>query len=107
MKKSLLTLALSTLLAAGCASQPAAKQVTSSEAAAAIEAAQASAAQAAKVHYEWRDTGKLIKEAKAAAADKDYAQAVKLANKANRQGQAAVAQHAHEVAYYDKTHGKL
>ncbi len=107
MKKSLLTLFASTLVAVGCASQPPAKEATASQAAATISAAEHSTAQAAAVGYEWRDTGKLIKEAKAAEKTEDYAQAIKLAEKADQQGQVAVAQHAHEVEYYQKTHGEL
>lgn len=107
MKKPLLTLFASALLAAGCASQPAAPAATAEQAAAAIAAAQKSADQAAAVDNEWRDTGKLIKEAKEAEQAKDYAKAVKLADKADQQGQVAVAQHAHEVEYFKKTHGEL
>lgn len=101
MKKSLLTLLASTVVAVGCASQPAAKPVTSSEVTAAINAAQASAAQAAKVQNEWRDTGKLIKKAEAAEKAGDYAKALKLADKANQQGQEAAAQHARELHYVE------
>jgi hypothetical protein len=112
MKKPLLILAASALFAVGCASQPPATQATSEaatgeQATAAIAAAKQSVGQAAAVDYEWRDSGKLIKEAEAAAKDKDYAQAVKLADEANQQGQVAVAQHAHETAYFAMTHGKL
>lgn len=105
MKKSLLTLFASTLVTVGCASQPPAKQVTPGEVAAAISAAEHSAAQAAAVGAEWRDTGKLIKEAKATEKEQDYAKALKLANKADQQGQLAVAQHDHEEAYFKKHPG--
>ena len=52
-----------------------------------IAAAEHAQKKAASVDGEWRDTGKLIKQAKAAQAEGNYAQAVKLANKAERQGE--------------------
>lgn len=52
----------------------------------AIDKAEVSRQHAATVNGEWRDTGKLIKKAKAAAKDGKYAKAVKLAKKAERQG---------------------
>ena len=56
------------------------------EAAAAIAAAVAAQKEAAAVNGEWRDTGKIIKDAEKAAADGDFATAVKLAKKAEDQG---------------------
>jgi len=53
---------------------------------AAIEKAEVSRQHAASVDGEWRDTGKLIKKAKAAAKDGKYTKAIKLANTADRQG---------------------
>ena len=53
----------------------------------AIAAAENAQKKAASVDGEWRDTGKIIKKAKAAQSKGDYAQAVKLANKAERQGE--------------------
>lgn len=53
----------------------------------AIAGAEESRKKAASVHGEWRDTGKIIKKAKAAQSEGKYDQAVKLANKAQRQGQ--------------------
>jgi len=41
---------------------------------------------AAKLNYEWRDTGKIIKQAEEAMKKEDYATAVKLANQARNQG---------------------
>lgn len=52
----------------------------------AIAAAEKAQKKAASVDGEWRDTGKIIKKAKAAQSEQNYAQAVKLANKAARQG---------------------
>jgi hypothetical protein len=53
----------------------------------AIEKAEASKKKAASVNGEWRDTGKLIKKAQAAAKKGDYANAINLANTAYRQGE--------------------
>ena len=53
----------------------------------AIEKAEASKKKAASVKGEWRDTGKIIKKAKAAAEKGDYAKAIKMANTAYRQGE--------------------
>jgi len=105
------------ILAAGCASnstapsaaaQPqaapekAAQTHTAEQANTAIAAAEKSAAAAAAVDYEWRDTGKLIKEAKEAAAGGDFDKAVKLATKADQQGELAVKQEAIEAAKMKK-----
>ena len=54
--------------------------------------AKAAIAAAAAVNYEWRDSGKILKEADKIAKAGDYAKAVILANKAKRQGELAVAQ---------------
>ena len=54
---------------------------------AAVEKADASRKKAASVGGEWRDTGKMIKKAKAAAKEGDYNKALKLANTAYRQGE--------------------
>ncbi len=59
----------------------------------AISAAEAAVKKAAKVGGEWRDSKKkFIKKAKAAASKKDYAKAVKLANKAKAEGEMGYAQ---------------
>jgi hypothetical protein len=54
---------------------------------AAIEKAEDARQKAASVGGEWRDTGKLIKQAQEAAKSEDYATAIKLANEAFRQGE--------------------
>lgn len=56
--------------------------VAAEKAKSAIAAAEKSRKAAAKVGYEWRDTAKIIKSAKAAAKKKNYKKAIKLANKA-------------------------
>jgi Ni/Co efflux regulator RcnB len=54
---------------------------------AAVEKADASRKKAASAGGEWRDTGKMIKQAKAAAKKGDYKKGLKLANTAYRQGE--------------------
>ena len=53
---------------------------------AAIDSADASRKKAASVEGEWRDTGKIINQAKAALTEGDTKKAIKLANFAERQG---------------------
>lgn len=53
---------------------------------AAVAAADESRKKAASVDGEWRDTGKMIKKAKALAKEGKFDKAVKLANFAERQG---------------------
>jgi len=53
----------------------------------AIAKAEAARKKAASVNGEWRDTGKFIKQAEEAAKAGDYSKAVKLANKAEAEGQ--------------------
>ncbi|MDH5485276.1 MAG: LysM peptidoglycan-binding domain-containing protein, partial [Gammaproteobacteria bacterium] len=80
-------------LAVGCASTPdepaVADQATAEQA---ISDAKAANAQAKGMGAEWRDTGKIIKEAEAALAAGDYTKATDLANKAKRQAENAMAQ---------------
>lgn len=52
----------------------------------AISAAQQAQKKAASVKGEWRDTGKIIKKAQQSMKKGDFDKAVKLANKAERQG---------------------
>jgi nucleoid-associated protein YgaU len=93
---------LSLGIAVGCASQqqqpeqPAKQEAMPSKAqmaADAIAAAKAAAAKANALGYEWRDTGKMIKEAEKLAAAGKYDEAIALANKAREQGELAVKQH--------------
>lgn len=51
-----------------------------------IDAAETARKQASKVGGEWRDTGKMIKKAKALLKKGDFVAAAKLANKAAKQG---------------------
>lgn len=60
---------------------------TKDQAAAAIQAADAARKKAASVDGEWRDTGKMIKEAQAALEAGELAEAVRLADQAKAQGE--------------------
>ena len=107
MKKTLTLIAAAMLLGA-CASSKDSMDAgmkmdsPADQATAAIAAATAANKKAIAVGYEWRDTGKFIKNAKAAADKKDYAGAIKLAKKAEEQADDAVRQHAQQVAAFDK-----
>lgn len=61
-------------------------QPDAAAASAAIAQAEAARKKAASVNGEWRDTGKFIKQAEAAAKAGDYSKAIKLANKAEAEG---------------------
>ena len=86
IKRMLSVMVLAGLLATGCTTM-ATSEPTQADAEAAIAAAEAARANAASVGGEWRDTGKMIKSAQAAAKKGDFAGAVKTANKAQRQGE--------------------
>ncbi len=88
--KLAMLLVLTIGLAVGCASTT--EEVGQDDAAAAIAAAKQANDKAKAEEYEWRDTGKLIKQAEKAMADGKYDEAVKLANKARRQAENAVKQ---------------
>lgn len=83
-------------VAIGCSSTS--EEGTSTEQAAkdAIAAAKEANKKAKAVGYEWRDTGKLIDEAEKALSNSKYDDAIKLANKARKQAENAVAQEARE-----------
>ena len=85
MNKKQLTAIITAVIMAGIISNNAlaSDQKTAQAAVAAAETAQK---KAASVEGEWRDTGKLIKKAQAAMKEGNFDQAIKLANKAERQG---------------------
>jgi len=86
-------LALVLGIAVGCAGTPAEKAgATQADAQAAIQAAKDEYKKAEAADYAWRDTGKMIKKAEEMASKGDYAGAVKLADKARRQSENALAQ---------------
>jgi nucleoid-associated protein YgaU len=87
---------LSLGLITGCASTDEAADDPNAVAAQAIADAKAANAEAKAVDYEWRDTGKVIKKAEKALADGDTEGAIKLAKKAEKQANIAVAQAASE-----------
>ncbi len=80
---------LSLGLITGCASTGDAESVSAEQA---IAEAKTANAAAKAVNYEWRDTGKVIKKAEAKLKAGDDAAAIKLANKAKKQAEIAVAQ---------------
>jgi hypothetical protein len=59
---------------------------------------------AAKLGYEWRDTDKLIKEAKALAEKGEKDKAMSLAKKAEDQAKIAMNQYQIETQRYSKNH---
>lgn len=87
---------LSLGLITGCATTTDEDADTSSLAQQAIADAKAANADAKAANYEWRDTGKLIKQAEEKLAAGDDAGAIALANKAEKQANIAVAQAAAE-----------
>ena len=78
--------------AIGCSSTSQESGCTVQGAKDAISAAKSANEKAKAVHYEWRDTGKIIKNAEKALADGKCEEAVKLANQARDQAENAVAQ---------------
>ena len=89
-------------LAVGCASQQKQPEPTQPEvkkpsaAAEAIAAAKDAIKKAKAIHWEWRDTGKMLKHAEKALKEGDEAKATKLANKARSQAELAVKQYYYE-----------
>jgi len=101
MKKTLIIAAVAASLIAlsGCQSQetksaaaPAAKSAAQMSFETALASASAATKKANKAGNEWRDTGKIIKKAKAAAKKGDYKTANKLAKKAEQQSVIALQQ---------------
>jgi len=95
----------------GCAAQqeePAKPQVAQGPSAAekAIAAAEAARKKAKSVGGEWRDIGKIIKKAKKALKAGDDKKAIKLANKARRQGEIGYAQALKERPSLGKGYGQ-
>lgn len=90
--RKLLTLSALAILITACASQTAKMEPTEERAAKAIAAADAARKEAASAGFEWRDTGKIIKQAKDATSKKDYAKATQLAERAERQSHNALKQ---------------
>ncbi len=93
--KPFVTLAAALLLTA-CASTGTAnemvKEATAQDAEQAIAAAESARKQAAALKYEWRDTGKMIKQAQELAKEGKFVDAVNKARMAQRQGEMATQQ---------------
>lgn len=70
----------------------------------AISSAEAAQQAAAQVGYEWRDTAKMIKQAKKLAQEGKSDQAIDLAKKAEQQGRDALKQYQAETARYTGKH---
>lgn len=85
-------IALVFAVAVGCTSTSDSSGSTEQAAKDAIAAAKKANKDAKAVGYAWRDTDKMIKKAEKALADGDYDKAIKLANKAKRQAENAIAQ---------------
>ena len=99
----LISVALLSLgLMAGCATTE--EDSSGMTAEQAISDAKAANAEAKAVGYEWRDTGKIIEDAEKALADGNEEEAIKLANKAKKQANDAVAQ---QKAENDKFNNSL
>ena len=81
--------AVAVALAAGAPHAPASDEATYK---AAFDAALAARRAAAKAGFEWRDTRKLLRQARSLAKKGEYAKAVELAHRARRQGELAVMQ---------------
>ena len=96
MKKTLFIASLA-LLASACANtQTAQIPATPENATSAIAAAEAASSKAASLGYQWRDTGKLIADAKKAVTAKDSAKAIELAQLALHQSENALKQQAQQ-----------
>ncbi len=94
--KHLGVLLLTVTMAVGCASQQKqepAPEPGPSASSVAIANAKAAIKKADSLGYLWRDTGKILKKAEAAAKKGDEAAAVKLANQARNQAELAVKQY--------------
>ena len=98
--KLLSTVVLSLWLVNGCAEKATKSSAgaASPEATAAIAAANDAIKSAKANNWLWRDTEKFAKQAQQAADKGDNAAAVKLANKAKAQAEAAIKQYEHEKA---------
>ena len=94
-KKALLSFACAALFSA---TAPAASDKD------AIAAAEKALQTAASVGYEWRDTGKMIKQAKKLSSQGKSAEAIQLARQAEEQGRDAYMQYQEESKRFANTH---
>lgn len=70
----------------------------------AISSAESAQNKAANVGYEWRDTARLIEQARKLAQQGKSDEAISLANKAEQQGFDALRQYQTETARYNENH---
>ena len=89
MKKFVPFVIATALVLSACGAQ---QKHTQKDASGAIMAAEMQNKKAKKAEFEWRDTGKIIKKAQAAAKDGEFDEAVKQANKAKKQAELALEQ---------------
>ena len=90
--KTIIKLAVACTLALSLAACESTPTKSLSDANMALKSAMAANDKAKKMYVEWRDTGKVLKKARAAKGKGDFDNAVKLAGKAERQAINAVAQ---------------
>ena len=88
--KRLLTISVVVVAASGWGSPALAGDAATFEAA--YQSADAARMAAAEVGFEWRDTKKMLRQAKKLAEKGEYEQAIALANRAKRQGEFGVLQ---------------
>lgn len=91
--KTIIKLAAACTLALSLAACESTPTKSLSDANMAIKSAMEANGKAKKLNYEWRDTGKILKKARAAKGAGKFDEAVKLAGKAERQAINAVKQH--------------
>jgi hypothetical protein len=96
MKKFIPFAVAATLVLGACTGGGSSSAYNAKDAESAILAAEHETKRAKAKGYEWRDTGKMIKKAKAALKEGNIDEAVKLANKAKRQSSSAIAQAAEQ-----------
>lgn len=101
MKRQIFLAALALALGACAGNQSASTSPYPADVAQAIDAAEHSLQQAAAQGYQWRDSGKLLEQARKAADAQDYARARQLAGKAERQGELALQQYHQQQAALD------
>ncbi|MEJ2611146.1 MAG: SoxXA-binding protein [Candidatus Thiodiazotropha sp.] len=85
-KRVLIFSLLAGIICSGMTTYTLANEVSAAKVQKLIDAADEARKQAGKVGGEWRDTGKMIKEAKSLLEQGEFVAAAKLANKAAKQG---------------------
>ena len=90
--KTIIKLAAACTLALSLAACQSAPTKSLADANMALKSAMTANGAAKKMYVEWRDTGKILKKARAAKGKGDFDTAVKLAGQAERQAKNAVAQ---------------